>query len=222
MNIVVRKLVFKELYVNRWMMAGASAGAALAALACAFGKAAFNVGALAWLTAVIACGAMLAIYGVMNERKEQSLQFVLSLPISIRQYVLAKTIGLLLCYLVPWLVATAAAVTLVLLTPQVPDGFLPYVVLLCGFMLANFAVLLCGALQARSEGLVTAVIILTNMAVSVYLFTVGELPGIKAHMWGPAPVWNGAVIAVLLVELAVLATALALPQLTAARRRDFI
>ncbi|KAF1688004.1 hypothetical protein B1992_00780 [Pseudoxanthomonas broegbernensis] len=222
MNIVVRKLVLKELYVNRWMITVTATGAAASAFLCAFGRTAFNVGALAWMTALIACGVMLAIYGVMNERKEQSLQFVLSLPISIGQYVLAKTIGLLLSYMVPWLAATASAVALVLLSPGINDGLLPYVVALCGFLLANFAVVLCGALHARSEALVTALIIVTNMAVSLFLFLVGALPGIKDHLDGPVPVWNGTVLGVLLVELAVLAIALVLPQLTAARRRDFI
>ncbi len=37
---------------------------------------------------------MLALYGIMNERKEQSLQFVLSLPLSIAEYVRAKMLGL--------------------------------------------------------------------------------------------------------------------------------
>ena len=222
MNIATRKLVAKELYVNRWMMAGTAVAAALAAFACAFGATAFNVGALAWMTAVIACGVMLAIYGVAHERKEQSLQFVLSLPVSIRGYVFAKTAGLLLSYLVPWLVATASAIVLVLASPNVPDGMLPYVAALSGFLLANFSVVLCGALHARSEAAVVALIILTNMAVSVFMFVVGALPGIRDHLSGPVPVWNGTVLNVLLVELLVFVIAVTLPLATAARRRDFL
>lgn len=222
MNIATRRLIAKELYVNRWMMAGTAVAAALAAFACAFGATAFNVGALAWMTAVIACGVMLAIYGVTQERKEQSLQFVLSLPVSIREYVFAKTAGLLLSYLLPWLVATASAIVLVLASPGVPDGMLPYAALLSGFLLANFSVVLCGALHARSEAAVVALIILTNMAVSVFMFIVGALPGIRDHLSGPVPVWNGTVLNVLLVELLVFAFAVTLPLATAARRRDFL
>ncbi|KAF1697736.1 ABC-2 transporter permease [Pseudoxanthomonas koreensis] len=222
MNVVVRKLVAKELYLNRWLMAGTAVAAALAAFACIFGATAFNVGALAWITAVIACGVMLALYGVTQERKENSLQFVLSLPVSIRGYVFAKTAGLMLSYLVPWLVATAAAIVLVLASPGVPDGLLPYVVVLSGFLLANFAVVLCGALHARSEAAVIALIIITNMAVSLFMFVVSALPGIRDHMTGPVPVWNGTIAGVLLVELLVLATAVTLPLATAARRRDFL
>lgn len=222
MNIVVRKLIAKELYVNRWPMAAAAAATALSAFACSFGPMAFNIGALGWLTAVIACGVMLAIYGVMNERKEQSLQFVLSLPLSIGQYVFAKSAGLLLGYGLPWLVATGSAVALVLLSPTVGDGMLPFVLLLCGFMLANFAVVLCAALHARSEAAISAAIILTNMSVSLFLFVVGAQPGIRDHMSAPAPVWNGTFFSVLAVEAVVLLLAVVLPLLTVARRRDFL
>jgi len=222
MSVITRKLIAKELYVHRWTMLSSAAAAALAAFVCAFGRTAFNVGAIAWITAVIASGVMLAIYGVMHERKEHSLQFVLSLPISTRQYVFAKTFGLLLSFVLPWLVASASAVILVLASPAVNDGLLPYIVVFCGFLLANFSVVLCGALHARSEGMMTAVIILTNMAVSLFMFIVGALPGLRDHMAGPVPVWNGTVFNVLLIEAIVLAIAVTLPLLTSARRRDFV
>jgi ABC-2 type transport system permease protein len=222
MSIITRKLVAKELYLNRWLVAGTATGAALAAFACAFGGIAFNIGALAWITIVIAHGVMLAIYGVLHERKEQSLQFVLSLPISTRQYVFAKTLGLLLSYAIPWLVASLSAIVMVLASPGVNDGLLPYVVVFCGFLLANFSVVLCGVLLARSEAAVVAVIILTNMGVSLFMFLVGALPGIRTHIDGPVPVWNGTIFNILLIELVVLAIAVTLPLATTARRRDFL
>jgi len=222
MNIVIRKLIAKELYVNRWLIAGAAIAAALSAATAALGEMAFNIGALTWLTTIIAFGVMLGMYGVMNERKEQSLQFVLSLPLSVSQYVGAKLLGLLLSFLGPWLVATLGAAILVLAHPGVPDGLLPYVLALCVFMLMNFSLVLCGTMLVRSESAVSAVIILTNMLVSVYMFTIGTQAGLKDHMYGPTPVWNDTFFTVLGVELLVLVVALALPLATAARRRDFI
>lgn len=222
MSVVVRKLVMKELYVNRWMITSAAGGAALAAAVAPLSRTAFNVGALTWLTVIIAYGAMLAIHGVMNERKEQSLQFVLSLPLSIGEYVRAKLIGLLLCFSIPWLVASVSAIAMVLIAPDVHDGLLPFTVALCVYMLASFSVVLCGALHARTEALVTATIVVTNMAISVFMFTVGALPAIHDHLDSPTPVWNTTIFNVFIVELIVLVIALALPLATAGRRRDFI
>jgi ABC-2 type transport system permease protein len=104
----------------------------------------------------------------------------------------------------------------------VPDGLLPYVVLLCVFLFANFTVVICGAVHARSDAMVAGVIILTNMMVSLFMFAVGARPGIKDHMYGPTPVWNDTFFNLLSLELIVSVIAVALPLATAARRRDFI
>ena len=222
MNVVTRKLIAKELYVNRWFIVGGSLSGIASIVIASVGKMGFNVGALTWLTTIIATGVMLALYGIMNERKEHALQFVLSLPLSIADYVGAKMLGLLLCFLAIWLVSSAAALVLVFGKESVPDGVAPYTVLLCVFMLANFAVVLCGAMHARSEALTSAVIVVTNMGVSIFMFTVGPMEGMNKYMWGPTPMWNSTFWSVLGCELAVLAIALALPFFLAARRRDFL
>ncbi len=135
----------------------------------------------------------------------------------------AKLLGLLLCFFIPWLVATAGAVALVLVKGDVPDGLLPYTVLLCVFMLANFSVVLCGTLHAHSEAWISAAIVITNMGVSIFMFVVGAQPGAAATTcWSPTPVWNQTAWTVLIVELGVIALAFTLPFLLAARRRDFI
>jgi ABC-2 type transport system permease protein len=64
--------------------------------------------------------------------------------------------------------------------------------------------------------------IVTRMAGSVFMFTVGPLPGLKDHMSGATPVWNDTFVNVLVVELIVFAIAITLPLAFAARRRDFI
>jgi hypothetical protein len=222
MNIVIRKLIAKEFHVNRYIVAGASAGGVLSVLICALGKTGFNIGSLMWITVVIANGVMLALYGVMTERKERSLLFVLSLPLSIADYVRAKMLGLGLCFFIPWLVASAAAVTLVLVKGDIPDGLVPYTVLLSVYMLANFLVLLCWTLHVNSEAWISASIVITNMGVSVYMFVIGAQPGLQKYIWSPTPVWNETAWTILIVELGVIALAFTLPFFLAARRRDFI
>jgi ABC-2 type transport system permease protein len=222
MNVITRKLIAKELFVNRWFIAiGAAAGVASTMVA-TLGQTGFNVGGLAWLTTIIAIGVMFALYGVMNERKEHTLQFVMSLPLSIADYVRAKVLGLSLCFFIVWLVSCAAAFVLVFAKQSIPDGFAPYLVLLCVFMLANFSVVLLGTLQARSEAQTSAIIVITNMGVSIFMFTVAPIAGIKEHMWVAAPVWNSTFWTVLVCELAVLVIAFTLPFFLAARRRDFL
>ena len=222
MNIVTRKLIAKEFHVNRYIVAGASVGGVLSALIAALGKTGFNIGSLMWITIIIANGVMLAIYGISYERKEQALLFVLSLPLSIGDYVRAKQIGLAVCFFIPWLTASIAAVALVLAQEGIADGIMPFTVLLCVFMLANFSLVLCGALHAMTEAATSAVIIVTNMGVSIFMFSIAAIPAIGTHMFEPQPVWNDTFWTILAIEILTLVLAFIVPQLVAARRRDFI
>ena len=147
---------------------------------------------------------------------------MLSLPLSLGEYVRTKMLALLACYLPAWLVLSAGAVALLLVMPNLPDGMVPYTILLCVYLLANFAIVLCGALHIQSEGAMAALIVITNMLVSVFIFMTFAVPDIAEHFLGPIPVWNGTFWTVLGIELFVFALAVCLPYLFAARRRDHI
>jgi len=222
MNMLTRKLIAKEFYIHRWLIIGTTVAGFVGLGIATEGEIRFNIGMLTWLTTIVAFGVVLAMLGIANERKERALQFVLSLPLSPGDYVRVKLFGLFLCYLVPWVILSAGAVVLLLVRPNLPDGLLPFAVLLSGFMLANFSVVLCGALHTASEGVMTIVIIVTNMNVTLFIFMVGGVPSLHDHLRAAAPVWNSTFWTVLAVELATLLVTLALPYFVAARRRDFI
>lgn len=222
MNIVTRKLIAKELYLNRLLLIGTVVGGLVGIGIASFeGTMQFNLGMLLWLTALVAFGVVLTMLSIASERKERQLQFVLSLPLSHGDYIRTKIYGLLICYLLPWLVLSAAAVVLVLVRVNVPDGLLPNAILLCGFMLANFSIVLCGALLVRSEGMMTLLIIATNMGVSVFIFGVSAIPALRDHLQDAQPSWSTEFWIVLAAEAFVLVAACLTPFYAAARRRDF-
>jgi ABC-2 type transport system permease protein len=103
-----------------------------------------------------------------------------------------------------------------------PDGLLPFAVLLCVFMLGNYSFVVCSALHLHSEGPMTIVIVVHNIAITLFMFAVVAIEDISKSMQGPVPVWNSAFWTVLAVELAVFLILFALPFLVAARRRDFV
>ena len=221
MNMLTRKLIAKEFYLNRLLIVGATVAGLAGLLIAAEGETRFNIGMLIWLTTIVAFGVVLAMLSITSERKERALQFVLSLPLSPGDYVRIKLFGLMLCFLLPWTILTAGAVALVLVMPNLPDGLLPFAILLCGFMLANFSVVLCGVLHTASEGWTTILIIVTNMNVTLFIFLVGGLPSLRDNLHAPAPQWNQTFWTVLAIEIACLLVTLSLPYFVAARRRDF-
>ena len=220
MKLLTRKLIAKELHLYRWLLVGGTAAGAAGLVTAASGEIGFNIGFIVWLTAVIALGVMLALFGVAAERKERSLLFILSLPLSPRDYVHAKLLGLLACFLLPWAALSAGAIGLILVMPGIADGLLPYAVLLCAFLLMNFAMVLCAALNISSEAGMGGAIIVTNMSVSLFMMGVGRIPEVGRHMLGATPVWNATFWWLLAAEAAVTVLVLSLPLFTTARRRD--
>jgi ABC-type transport system involved in multi-copper enzyme maturation permease subunit len=220
MNPLTRKLVAKELHLYRWLLIGGTA-AGFAGLLCATsGEVGFNIGFIVWLTAVIALGVLLALFGVASERKERSQLFILSLPLSHRDYVRAKLLGLLTCFALAWAALSAGALALIAALPGIPDGLLPYGVLLCLFLLMNFSAVLCGALHITSEAAMGGLIILTNMSVSLFMMGVGRIAGLGEYLQAAVPVWNTPFWLLAAALLAATALFLALPLFFAARRRD--
>jgi ABC-2 type transport system permease protein len=222
MNTVTRRFIAKELHVNRMIIGIGVVASVTSVVVAALGQLGFSIGSLVWLSTIIGMGVILALYGIMNERKEHALEFVMSMPLSVGDYVRAKMIGLALCFLITWAVAVAAALVLVFAKDSVPDGIAPYLVLLSVFMLANFCVVLCGTMFSVSEGMTTGVVIVTNMGVTIFMFIVGPMKGIHEFMWGPAAVWNSTFWAVLACEMTVGLFAFCLPLFVVARRRDFL
>lgn len=222
MSAVAFKLVAKELYSYRWIIAAAIVAGLFSLVIANTGEMAFNIGALAWLTTIIASGVMLPLYGIHQERKDRTLLFALSLPISPLGYSRAKMAGILLSFLALWSALTIGAATLVLASRGIPDGLLPYVLMLSSYLLVNFSLVMCCAFLSTSEIAISAAIILTNMGVTVFMMLVVRAPAIAQHMTAEAPVWNSTFFLILGGEAAAIAIALSLPLIAISRRRDFI
>ena len=223
MNPLTLKLVAREFSMHRWMIGGSiAAGLAGLAIVARGGHMNFNIGFLFWLTTIAAFGAVLAMFGVATERKERVLNWMLSLPISHGDYVRIKVLALLLCFLAVWIPLSGAAIAVVAIKSDLPDGLLPVTALLCVFMLVNYSLVLSSAVHVHSEGPMTIVIIAHNIAITLFLFMVVAIGDIQRHMQGPVAVWNAAFWSVFAIELLLFALLVCAPFLIAARRRDFV
>ncbi len=116
-------------------------------------------------TVLIAYGVILPMYAIAGERRERTRLFVLSLPVSRGDYVLAKVLGVTLTFLIPWTVLLIGAWLLILATPM-PDGLIVFTTLLMTFALADFGVIACAAMLIHSEGGMAVVIVFMNMSVT--------------------------------------------------------
>jgi ABC-2 type transport system permease protein len=209
-STVVAKLVAKDLYMNRWLLGIALIGGVLSLVASGTSRTGFNVGSIFYLTTVIAFGVVLVMYAVVNERKEKSLLFVLSLPLSPAQYLRAKVLAVGSAFGAMWLLLSVGVVAMILLT-GVPNGLIPFFAAVAGLMVANFCIVLAAALLTFSEPIVAVAIISTNLSVSMLFVLLSSIPSIGKATEHDVIVWSAPVFWIVGVEAAVAAVALALP-----------
>jgi hypothetical protein len=218
---IVTRLILKDLYLVRWIIAGAIVAGGVSLAVMPLSRTAGYVGGVSLICALIVLNIFLVMSGVIQERKDKVLLFVLSLPVSTTQYLVAKVVANGLAFVLPWLVLTAGTVAMIDAT-AIPNGILPFWMTVLVYLLIYYCVLLAVALVTDSTGWHAAAITLGNVSVNFLIFFVLGLPSVAANHDAPAAVWTADILAILLVELAVGAAALGLGIAFASRRSDFV
>ena len=90
---------------------------------------------------LIVLNIFLVMSGVVQEKKDKVLLFVLSLPVSTTQYTVAKVLANAIAFTVPWLVLTAANIVMIDVR-RFPNGLLPFWVTVLGYLLFYYCALL--------------------------------------------------------------------------------
>lgn len=220
---LVKTLIWKDWYLQRWPLGGCLAGGLLAlALLAAAGEDGAFAGTVLLITVMIMASVSVALATIAGERKDQTLAFVMSLPVSSREYTASKMLGGAMLLIVPWAALTIGAIAVILASPSLPNGLLPHTAIMMTELLANSFVLLAVALVTESQGWTIAVMIVGNLFVNWFLYYLARTPAVSGSMRGPTPVWNETVILLLLAEAGVILGALALAFYFQGRKTDFL
>jgi ABC-2 type transport system permease protein len=220
---MVKLLILKDWYLQRWVILGSLLGCALSlVLMVTISKAMFYVGLLLLITVLISVGAQLAIVAGVNERKEQTLAFVMSLPISYREFTTAKILGNLIVFLFPWTTVFLGCLAVILFLPAVPHGLLPFVTIMCTEILVSTCMVFCVAIMSESQPWTVAAIIIGNIALNIVGYFVAHVPAIAAGMDGAVIGWSNAATAILLSEIALAAALIGSTYFVQSRKPDYI
>lgn len=160
----------------------------------------FYVGSLLLIIVMVSSSCFAVSTSLLTERKEKTLAFVMSLPVSPLDFHLAKLIGNGVTFGVPFLVLAGGAVAVTLLTP-VPDGLLTLVLLLAGHLLLAFCVSLTVAMQVQSEGWNIFAMVGSSVLINPLLAAVSQIPEIQRHWATEQIVWSGPLLAILAAQL---------------------
>lgn len=156
----------------------------------------FYLGSLLLIVILVAVACFAISTSLLVERKEQTLAFVMSLPVSPLDFTLAKLAGNLLTFGVPFVVILGCTLAVILGTP-LPNGLVVLTLLVFGHVLLAYSASLAVAMQVESEGWNTFVMIASMVLVNPFLMAVGQIKEIEAPTHGNEIVWSGAALMIL-------------------------
>jgi len=219
---VVRHLILKDWYLNRGIILG-SIPVGLGALALVLtGKpVTFMLCIIILCMVIVGVGAQLAFATTINERKEQTLAFVMSLPVSWREYTAAKILANLIIFLIPWLPLTAGALG-VLLLPGATHGLLPFTAIMSVEMLVTTTLIVVAGIITESQAWTTAGIFCSSLGINVLGYVFAHLRGISMYMFGSRVQWTSTSWIILICELLTVPMLLGATFYIQSRKTDFL
>lgn len=222
-HAMIRLLILKDWHFQRWAIYGYLAAGGLALLLVALtAEWSFYLGSILLFTVLITLGIHLPMTTIINERKEQTLAFVLSLPVSPREYATAKILANLLIILLPWAALTGASLVLLGSHAHLPGGLIPFATLALTEILVSSCLLVGVALVSDSLGWTIGVMVCANLFFQLFLYSISHIPSIAKSMNGPRAVWSPAAVALLLAEVAAIGLLLGLTLFFQSRKTEFI
>lgn len=219
----VARLIRKDLYLQRSLYAGALLAGTLALALVASGNAArFYMGCVLLATVLIGYGATTTILSVVEERQQQNLAFIMSLPISVKHYVTAKILGNLLGFAALWSPLLLGALTLILIRDDLPNGLIAYTIIIVGEIVASTSLILTVALITRSLPWTLGIMVLGSLVFNGFIFQIFRTPSFIAAAGSPSAVWSPEALSLLLAELASIVLLLGIAYTLSIRRRDVL
>jgi ABC-2 type transport system permease protein len=219
---LVKSLVLKDWYFQRKAILLSLAGGVLSLAIVAFGgKPGFYAGLVFLITIMVGIGATLVVGTLVGERENQTLAFVMSLPISFREYTAAKLLVNLLIFIPFWLILVGGSLGLIVAAPDI-HGLFAFTAIMAVEILMSTCLMIAVALVTESKGWTISAMIAGNMGINVIGYIVAHIPGISNGMFGTTIQWRPAATISVLVEFALIALMLGGAFFLQSRKKDFI
>ena len=223
MNEMVKRLILKDWYFHRWVIASYIAGGAIAlAMIAQPHEFTFYVGCILLVTVLLSLGIHLPMSTVVEERKEQTLPFVMSLPISVKEYTTAKILANVAIFTVPWSVLLLGTFGVIAGRPSIPDGLIPYAMIILTEVFVGYCIILATALISESQGWTIGAIVATNLLFQAVMYGVSHMPAIARTMRTNTIEWNSTAMTLLFSEVVLIVALLLVTYALQMRKKDFI
>lgn len=222
-TFVISRLILKDWRLNRRLISLAIAiGIGALVLVRLGGETTRLFGSVWFFVALMVLGSMLPSTAILNERKKQTLAFIMSLPVSALQFSIAKIVSIWAMFLTPWIALLISALVVVETGHTIPNGVVPMLLILATLPLIGFSVISSATLVGESEGWLMGASLVCNSSYWFVWYLLARIPSLTDNWKGSTVIWNSAALMVLFSEFGLIAVILALTLFFQSRKSDFI
>lgn len=219
---MIKRLILKEFQMYQKQFAAYVIGLLIGLTLIGMAKTwAFYAGGMILLVLLICVGGFAIQSSLLNERREHTLSFMMSLPLTPMTFFWSKVLANLVLYLVPFTIVLAGTAFLVLFTP-LPDGILIWSFLIYGFLATNFFISLGAALVLESEGWNIFVQIAVSTFVGPFMVFIGTIDAIGKKIQSNEIVLSREALGIFALELTIMVLALVFARRVYRRKDSFL
>ncbi|MGA7296466.1 MAG: hypothetical protein WBW92_03005 [Rhodanobacteraceae bacterium] len=225
---IIPQLVRKDFMISRRMIGVFCllSLAGVAAISLLFGRvpgwALVNIAFLLLISPAATCGMVLLMTTVVFEKEKSTQAFIMSLPVTPKQFTIAKVLINIGVFGAFWVAISGIAYYFAFGRGFFPSGTIPFVFMVLLGVFVSYIGILSVALWRQSMGLTVLAIALFEMGTSGYLWVIAYLDPVSSYMHGEVMVWNTTAVGIVLAQALVAVVMISAALLFQGRKRDFV
>ncbi len=179
--------------------------ASIAAICMIFGRVPnvvfFNLGITLLIAPSVTCGIVLLMKTIVMEKQKSTQLFIMSLPVTVKEFTLSKLLLNLPVFTVFWLVITCVAFYFSFGRGVFPNGTVPFITMIFLGVFVAYVGVLSVALIYQSYGITVITMLGVELGTPAYLWVIAYLEPINSHVYGQQMVWNSTAIGIVVTQI---------------------
>lgn len=181
-----------------------------------------NLGFTLLISPAITCSIVLLMRTIVMEKEKSTQLFIMSLPVTVKEFTLAKLLVNFPVFFAFWLVVSAAAFYFVFGLGVFVHGTIPFIIMIFLGIFIAYISTLSVSLIYQSIGVTILSMCFFELGTPAYLWTIAFLEPINSHIYDTHMVWNSTAVTIVAIQILVV---IAIPLVTwkiQNRKQDFV
>jgi hypothetical protein len=168
------------------------------------------------------CGIVLLMKTNVFEKEKATQSFIMSLPVTVKEFTMAKILINLSVFAAFWLVVSGVAFYFSFSRSLFPLGTVPFITIVLLGVFVAYTCILSVSLIFQSLGITVLSIMLFQFITSAYLWGTAYLGAVSNYIYGAEVVWNITLISIVILQIFVAISVILITFIIQNKKRDFI